>query len=258
MGFPAQKTPDQYLIEVLQRYQPNPDQVLLAKNQAEELYSQVERWAGNNLLAAQYSGSYAKGSAIVGSSDVDIFLSLSNQSFANHADQYNDLMSFLRKEGLNPKMQNVSIRISKNGFPIDLVPGWKHQGNTKDHSLYVSKQQTWTKTNVETHIILVKYSGVLNEIRLAKIWREKHKLDFPSFFLELTVRDALLSCRISGLSGRFSKVLAFLRDSFVNNRIQDPANSKNIISNDLSTEEKRLISGVASDSIKQAYWEDIV
>jgi predicted nucleotidyltransferase len=258
MGFAAQKTPDQYLTEVLQANHPDPSHLILAKSNAEKLYNQVKSWAGNNLLSAQYSGSYAKGTANIGSSDIDIFLSLSDNGFSNHADQYNALVDFLKSEKLNPRMQNVSIRVTKNGFPIDLVPGWKHSGNTNDHSLWVRKQKTWTKTNVQTHVSTVQGAGILSEMRLTKLWREKHRIDFPSFYLELTTIDALRGRYEYGLSSRFLAILRFIRDSLVSNTIKDPANQSNIISNDLTTEEKRLIAGIASESIQKRFWEEIV
>lgn len=258
MGFAAQKTPDQYLTEVLQVNQPDPDHLILAKSEAEGLYSQVRSWAGNNLLNAQYSGSYAKGTANIGSSDIDIFLSLTDKGFDNHAEQYNALVAFLKKEKLNPRTQNVSIRVTRNGFPIDLVPGWKHSGTTNDHSLWVRKQKTWTKTNVQTHVLTVQGSGILSEIRLLKLWREKHQIDFPSFYLELTAIDALRGSYEYGLSARFLSILRFIRDNLISNTIKDPANQSNIISKDLTAEEKRLIADIASDSIKKNYWEDII
>lgn len=258
MGYPAPKTPEQYVTEVLQAHLPDPDHLALARTEAEGLNNQIKSWAGDNLLGAQYSGSYAKGTANVGTSDLDIFFSLTDKGYSNHAEQYNGLVAFLKDEGLKPRTQNVSIRVTKNGFPIDIVPGWKHQGNTRDHSLWVRKQKTWTKTNVETHVSVIKYSGVINEIRLLKIWREKHKIDFPSFYLELTAIEALKGKTLYGLSARFMEVLKFVRDKLTINLILDPANQNNTISKDLTQEEKKLIAGIAAESIQKQYWEDIL
>jgi hypothetical protein len=60
-----------------------------------------------------------------------------------------------------------------------------------DHGLYKSKQDSWTKTNIDKHISMVKGSNRKIEIAAAKIWRERHGLDFPSIFLEIATLEAL-------------------------------------------------------------------
>jgi hypothetical protein len=63
------------------------------------------------------------------------------------------------------------------------------------NSLYRSKPNTWTQTNISTYISHVVNSGRTDEIRILKIWRQLHGLTFPSFFLELAVINALLYTR---------------------------------------------------------------
>lgn len=94
------------------------------------------------------------------------------------------------------RKQNVSLGIKGlryNSVPIDvdIVPAKQQNINSNHHSLYKSKQNSWTQTNVKMHIDLVKNSGRREFIKLVKIWRECHHLEFPSINLELSVLDAL-------------------------------------------------------------------
>ena len=93
--------------------------------------------------------------------------------------------------GFSVRRQNVSIGIDYNSDQIDLVPARRQSQYGNDHSLYVSKKNSWIKTNIDTHISQVSNSNRLNEIKLVKIWRNANNLDFPSFYLELVVIDAL-------------------------------------------------------------------
>ena len=83
---------------------------------------------------------------------------------------------------------------------------------SEDHSLFRRRANTWTKTNVATHIAYVMYGGCIPEIRVLKLWRNQKGLDFPSFYLELAVIAAL---RGSGgtLSQRVSQALTYIRDN---------------------------------------------
>jgi hypothetical protein len=155
------------------------------------LYPLIVKWANQYLLGVTYSGSYAKGTVIKGGTDVDFFISLRHETPENLRDVYRKLITFLTDLGLSPKEQNVSVGLTFSGVKVDLVPGKKQWGNTTDHSLYRRKADTWTQTNVATHISLVQGCGQREEIRALKIWRQLHGLDFPSFYLELTVIKAL-------------------------------------------------------------------
>jgi hypothetical protein len=115
----------------------------------------------------------------------------------------------------------------------------KHQGgNTEDHSLYRRRADTWTKTNVITRISTVRTAGRISETRILKLWGNQKRLDFPSFYLELATINAFSGAR-GTLSQNVWRVLQYLRDTFPNARIVDPANTNNIVSEDLSAGRSR-------------------
>jgi len=82
-------------------------------------------------------------------------------------------------------------------------------------------------------------------------------VDFPSFYLEMAVIAALSGARSGNLSGNVQKVLEYLRDTFVNARFVDPANTNNIISDDLNMTEQAAIQRAAAAALGRT-WGDLV
>lgn len=139
----------------------------------------------------------------------------------------------------------------------------KQSGNTNDHWLYVSKQDTWKQTNIQKHINDISGSGRLNEIKLLKIWRELNGLDFPSIYLEYLIINTLSSksLDVAKLADNFLFLLRELAKDTSNpldSRIVDPANSNNILSDLLTASEKENIITKAKISAGQQYWENIL
>ncbi|GAA5526202.1 hypothetical protein Maes01_02801 [Microbulbifer aestuariivivens] len=210
------------------------------------------------MVKAEFSGSMSKGTAISLGTDADIFISLSSTTPGTLQEIYNSLNNAVVQSGYPARKQNVSIGTTVNGHKIDLVPGRRQDQYSNNHSLYRSKAGSWTKTNINTHINKVTSSKRTDEIKLTKIWRELHGLNFPSFYLELAVIDALKHSRVGDLSSNFWKVLGFLKDDFISKRYVDPANTNNVISDDLNLQEKRAIAAKASESRSQSNWNRIV
>ena len=145
-------------------------------------------FAGNQLQQLIKSGSSAKGTAVRGTSDIDLFISLKADTTNSLKDIYNMLDSRLKGNGIATRRQNVSIGITYNGLEIDLVPGKIQSGYANYHSIYVSKRDTWMQTNVKANIDMVTSSNRISEIILGKIWRKLHALDFPSVYLNIPVQ----------------------------------------------------------------------
>jgi hypothetical protein len=251
-------TQDEYVLSIVAKYRPAGGQGSPAYQAAQNIYPTIQSWAGKHLLEATFSGSYAKGTGVRGSTDVDIFISLDPQAPGTLKELYDGLYSYLVSKQLGPRKQNVSIGLNYFGISVDLVPARKQAGNTNDHSLFRNKAQTWTQTNVQQHINLVSQSERLDEIRAIKIWRNLHQLSFSSFYLELTVLDALYNKNKNQPATNVLTVLEYFRDSFTNARVVDPANSNNIISEDLTSSEKSLIANQARESRTKPRWEDII
>lgn len=250
---------DEYVISIINKYNIKGNVDVSTKLIAvDPLLNIINEWAGTQLINVSYSGSRAKGTAITLSSDIDLFISLKSDTTNTLKEIYTSLYDNVVFHKITARKQNVSIGVKYGGHSIDLVPGKKHLGNTNDHSLYRSKVDAWTKTNINNHINLVKNSGRLSEIIALKIWSKLHKLDFPSIYLELTVIEALYNKNKNQPANNFITILEYLSDSFVNKTIVDPSNSNNIISDDLYKFEKEAIAKIAKESRNSRSWGDII
>lgn len=108
------------------------------------------------------------------------------------------------------------------------------------------------------HVDTVRNSGRLKEIRAIKIWRMLRGLDFPSLYLELFAIEALSGRSRMALADNVLHVLRTIGSSLASTRIVDPANTNNILSDDLTQSEKRQIATHADQSAREQYWENII
>ncbi len=251
-------TQDEYVFQILEKYEDSDAEVLEVQNLANSISNNLSFWAGDALSNISFSGAFAKGTTVKGSSDIDLFISLKSSTTNTLRDIYESLFNFASEKGWNPRPQNVSVRIVQGKYKIDLVPAKKQEIFHNWHSLYKSKTQTWTQTNVASHISTVINSNRINEIKAIKIWRNLNNLNFPSFYLELTVINALYGKRNINLADNVLYTLRYIGERFANSRVIDPANTNNIISNDFSSEEKSYIAQVAETSASQSGWGSII
>jgi len=105
---------------------------------------------------------------------------------------------------------------------------------------------------------VVVESGRVEEIRVIKIWRNQHGLDFPSFYLELAVIAGLKGRPVGALEGNVYRVLEFLAGEFVETEVRDPANSENVVSGELNRSEREAISAAAYFSLRHLVWEKVI
>jgi len=243
----SNKTPKRGLIPV--------PQITIAINTIKPI---IVAWANDFLSDIAISGSYAKNTAIIGSTDLDLFISLKANTPNTLKEVHDSLDKRLKGHGYNTRPQNVSIGITQNGLKIDLVPGIKQSILTSDHTIYKRKKDSWTKTNIDKHINLVKNSGRIEEIRALKIWRELRSLDFLSFYLELTVIEALKGYAFNNPANNTWAVLNYLATKFENARVVDPSNTNNILSDELTVAEKQTIARSAKISLQQKDWSGII
>lgn len=248
-------TGDQYVASILQRYAVNSAE---AKAAAEAVAPAIRTWAGTQLADLAYSGSFAKGTGNNLSTDVALFISLKTDTQQTLKEIYESLYSQAQQQGWSPVWQNVSIGISHSGMKLDLVPGKIQAGYQNYHSLYRRKTDSWTQTNVKLHIDTVSKSGRVGEIRAVKIWRNLHHLDFPSFFLELLVLEALKGKSTNNLAGNVLSALSYIGNTLPTVRILDPANTNNLVSDDMTQAGKNTVAAQAKASAGKQYWKEII
>lgn len=251
-------TADQYVESVLAKYAVPQGSSSPAEQLGAVVAGPLRSWANQYLSALQYSGSYAKETGVHGISDVDVFISLKSDTPGTLKEVYNQLYRFANEQGWAPRHQNVSVGVTVNGTRGDLVPGKLQSGYQNYHSLYLRKSDSWTQTNVALHIDTVRNSGRLREIRGTKIWRLLRGLDFPSLYLELFTIQALSGRSSATLAENVLHVLKTVGISLPTTRIVDPANTNNVLSDELTKQEKEHIAGLAWRSSQEQYWESII
>lgn len=251
-------TADQYVETILAKYAVPRGPTSPAEQLGAAVAGPLRTWAGQQLNALEYSGSYAKETGVRGVSDVDVFISLKSDTTQTLKELYEMLVSLAQDNGWSPRRQNVSVGVTVNGTRGDLVPAKVQAGYQNYHSLYLRKRDSRTQTNVALHVDTVHNSGRLKEIRAIKIWRMLHGLDFPSLYLELFTIEALSGRSRSALAENVLHVLRTVGSSLTSMRVVDPANTNNILSDDLTQAEKQQVATQAAQSARQHYWERII
>jgi hypothetical protein len=249
-------TPSEYLLAVLDKYAVDHSSLYQIRSQIEPI---LRNWAAQYFLELKDSGSMAKGTSINVNSDYDFLVSLSNSLTWDLKDIFDNLHKYLKTNGYpHAKAQNVSVNISCYGKSVDITPGRMQPGfYTTDHSLYLSRQDTWRKTNIDSHISLVRNSFRTNEIKLTKIWRYNHNLEFPSLLIEVMAIEALQGNQWS-LEDNFLQILRFFRDHIHTRTFFDPGNTNNNLTDLLSYNEKLMLQKTAELSLKASNWNQIV
>ena len=248
---------DNYIIGVVNQHTPVVSDVA---QKIQGLFPHIYAWANGHQYEVKLSGSLAKGTGITGTTDVDLFISLDpSVSSCNTLEKvYTTLRNRLSGAGYATREQNVSLGIKHGGLKMDIVPGVKHHALGFDHSLWKRKAQTWTKTNIDEHINHISTSGRTADIRAIKIWRKLRNMDFPSFYLELSVIEALKGNSLTGSpAAHFTQVMEYLAGDFVNKTIWDPSNSANEVSDELTEAEKLAIRSAADNTLKGKWNEAI-
>lgn len=252
-------TPNQYVENVVNKHKlPDTIDNYTDSTVVTPLKQIIRNWAGTCLCDIKLSGSRAKGTAIDIATDLDLFISLSSTTNNTLKDIYDSLYDYVVQHGITARKQNVSIGITYQNKDVDLVPAKRQGQYGNDHSLYRRKVDSWTKTNIDTHIHKVKNSGRITEIVALKIWRENHSLDFPSIYLECFAMEVLWGRNLYSYADNFRFLLENIRDNIDSKRIIDPANSNNILSDELSYNEKKKLAMQATSSLSEKYWESII
>lgn len=254
-----------YLYQILQKYAAH--DLSAYSESLSQLGNTLKIWASSCYVGILNSGSRAKGTAISLASDVDYLVSLTSGCNDNNGGLkgcYDSLFAKLKNSYSNVRKQNVSVRINLSGLEIDITPARKQNGNTNYHNLYVSKSGTWTQTNIQKHITDISQSGRTNEIKILKIWRELHQIDFPSIYLEYLLINNILLNKSKDINSLGDNVwyalneLSKTQGNPLSARIVDPANSNNILSDLLTSTEKNKIISQAQIAVKQTNWNQIV
>lgn len=222
---------------------------------ADEVIPLLKQWGKQHLLGITLSGAYAKNTAITLASHVDVLVVLKPVPGMEMKAIFWSLFEYLTDHDLRPRTRNVSVQLQSKGLSVDVIPACREgSGNV----LFNKKSGAAVVTDVARHVHLVANSGRQQEICALKIWRERHELDFPSLYLELTVLRALEAERFGQLADNVLVVLRYLSNRFEQAVVRDPANPDNVLSDDLTASDKKAVAKAARDALYDENWKKII
>ncbi len=249
---------DSYILSVVSKYKlPDTIDPYTQSNIIGPLSRIIRAWAGQYLVDIKLSGSRAKGDAISLSSDLDLFISLSSTTPYDLKYIYYNLCDYIQQNKIQIRKQNVSIGVTYQNRKLDLVPARRQDVHGNYHSLYKRKQDSWMQTNIDLHINNVRRSSRITEITALKIWKELHNLEFPSIYLETYALETLSGKNRYDYANNFADLLRDLATNFQTTRVVDPANTNNVLSDDLTEKEKEKIAWQAAFDLKKT-WNQVI
>ncbi len=206
-----------------------------------------------------YGGSFGKRTMIREAYDLDLVVYFPHDIQHSVRDFYIAVEQRLRTSQYKTVRHNVAIRLPYDGgFHVDVVPGRALANDYVYANLYASERDTTRQTSIKIHIQSIRDGGNQDIIKLMKVWRLRHQVPFGSFVLELAVAQALKGCRKTSLEDRMWDVLLYLRDKYSDARLVDPANSNNVVSDDIAPSEKYAVQSAAASSCQKKRWQEIV
>ncbi len=91
-------TQDEYVSQILKKYEDSDTEVSEVLNLANSVSNILSVWAGDALSNISFSGAFAKGTTVKGSSDIDLFISLKSTTSNSLKDIYESLFNFASKK----------------------------------------------------------------------------------------------------------------------------------------------------------------
>ena len=249
-------TQDQYAASMVEKYRVVLEEGSPSHRVADDIVPLVKQWGQDYVQGITISGAYAKNTAITLCSHVDVLISLKPIPGAEIKTVFWRLFEFLTDQNLRASTQEVSVRVPCKKLLVDLIPSYR---DGKSGNILFNKRSGETiRTDLAQHVHLVGNSGRQQEICALKIWRERNKLEFPSFLLELTTLRALEGERFGQLAENIHCVLRYLGSKFESAVIRDPANGDNVVSRELPEKAKKAIAKAAREAMDQEKWEKIL
>jgi hypothetical protein len=162
----------------------------------------------------------------------------------------------LRADGHSVIRHNVALRLQYTpGWHVDVVPGLAQDASFEYADLWASDRASTRQTSLKRHIELAR-SCDREVVRLLKLWRARHVVPVGSFVLELAAARALRGVAGLTLEARLRRVLELLA-RLEDLRLVDPANTANVVTEDLEWGRKKVVAEMAVRAL-EAPWERVV
>lgn len=206
-----------------------------------------------------YAGSYGKDTMIREFYDLDIVVYWANDCGYTLQGIFTAVGKVLRSNWKFVNQKTVAWELPfQGGFHVDVVPARALDNSFFYANLFRTDTGTSLQTSIQAHIHTVSNSGRRDVIRLMKLWRKRKNVPFKkTLALELATIEGCKGCRTSDLGDQMWSALQYLRDAFTKARIVDPANTNNIISDDIPVNDKQTIQAIAALTLRSKTWEEV-
>lgn len=251
-------TGQEYLASVLKGQLVSPVTVSKMQDTRNEIERVIRKAFGSG-PRIYYAGSYGKCTMIAAYHDLDIVIYFPSSSTETLKSIYWSVYRVLDSARYILRQKDVAIRLPyEEGFSIDVVPGRAQDATYYYANLFRSETDSRLQTSIKKHIDTVKNSGHTDTLKLLKLWNVRHNLGVRSFAIELLAIRALQGKRVYTYEDKLQTIFSFLRDNIETVRLEDPANSNNIITDVISAEIKRRVAVQAQAALSASYWSHII
>jgi hypothetical protein len=203
----------------------------------------------------RYGGSKAKGTMNLPDYDLDVITYFPREvtkAGKTIKEIYENVQkALLKKYRVTPKTTALRVSDAERDLKIDVVPGRFIDEKKADAFVHQHEgTKEFLKTNLDVHIGHIRDSGVVPEVRLAKLWRPCVGILVRTFPLDLVTVRFLKDTSKTGLDARLTYLMQRIRDDIASVSIEDPANSNNDLSEALSAETRRAMATAARSTLQ--------
>jgi hypothetical protein len=213
----------------------------------------------NKIERVYYAGSFGKNTMIRELYDLDLVVYWANDCGFTLQDIYNAVGNELKKNWNVVRSKTVAWELPfDGGFHIDVVPGRALNATFKYANLYRTDTTTSLQTSIKVHIDTIRNSGRRDAIRLMKLWRQRKGIPFKkSLALELITIDGCSGVATDNLEKQLLTAFCYISEHILTSRSVDPANTNNVISDEISYSDKLAIQAAAKAAIDARYWREV-
>jgi hypothetical protein len=251
-------TNQEYLQSLLRTQDLTVTELTTLRNLRDQIDQQL-RTGLQKVARVYYAGSFGKKTMIREQYDLDIVVYWDKDCGYTLKEIFNGVGNVLRQHWTLVNRKTVAWELPfQSGFHIDVVPGRAIDNSFKYANLYRSDNDSSLQTSIKVHIDTVRNSGRSDAIRLMKLWRKRKNVPFKkSLALELITIDGCTGKLTSDLEGQLLATFRHIRDKILTIRLVDPANTNNILSDEISIIDKILIQNAAKAAIDAQYWSQV-
>lgn len=248
----------EYLHSILARETVDREHAAMIMQTGEKIAALCNGLCGKDVIQVTLGGGYEKGLANRSGISADYVIWFHTRSGKRIAELYTQLFDGIARLGLAPIRRDVSIGLDIGGAVIDLLPAKKLSMMSEIHELYSTRRGRPLTTNLGQHVLNAQAAAWQHEIRILKLWRDQNALDFPSFYLELATVAALRRRPVGALAENVWVVLGFIERLLLPRAMLDPANAANIVSDEMTSPQKRAVAAAAAEARTGRPWSEIV